>query len=265
MIQSNSQNSLIKQSHFGQIITKTPLNKLNRPQDQSTISQYQSPTLRQAMSPKAAREYLNSLRSFICHYETKPTVERMPAQSLHEIMQQQPYLYFPVANRLNDHIKLITPHKIEVRKMNDDGTIHSLRYYYLKQATLGSSNDIPQSQQIMIVGQKQSGKKKLFQELIKRIMPKQFKLQLYTESGEKTINLQLNDDIKQTIKSILAGLKHYQLIAQGEQNMIACRGLEGFKRDKKDKGILIMCVKPGKQEKSECIKTFKMLEEIYKN
>ncbi|CAD8210844.1 unnamed protein product [Paramecium octaurelia] len=265
MYYSNSQNSLIKQSHFGEIVTKTPLNKQNRDQDQSTISKYQSPTLRQAMSPKAAREYLNNLRTFICHYEAKPTVERIPAQSLHEIMQQQPYLYFPVANRLNDHFKLMTPHKIEVRKMNEDGTIHSLRYYYLKQAALGSSNDIPQSQQIMIVGQKQSGKKQLFQELIKRIMPKQFKLQLQTESGEKTINLQLNDDIKQTIKSILAGLKHYQLIAQGEQHMIACRGLEGFKRDKKDKGILIMCVKPGKQEKSDCIKTIKLLEEIYKN
>ncbi|CAD8124724.1 unnamed protein product [Paramecium sonneborni] len=265
MIYSNSQTSLIKQSTFGQIVTKTPLNRQNRDQDQSTISQYQSPTLRQAMSPKAAREYLNSLKSFICQYETKPITERIATQSTFEIIQQQPYLYYPVANRLNDDFKLMTPHKIEVRKINQDGTIHSLRYYYLKQAALGSSNDIPQSQQIMILGLKHSGKKKLLQELIKRIMPKNFKLSLQTESGEKTIDLQLNDDIKQTIKSILAGQKHYQLIAKGEQNMIACRGLEGFKRDKKDKGILIVCVKPGKEEKLDCLKTFKFLEEIYKN
>ncbi|CAK58769.1 unnamed protein product (macronuclear) [Paramecium tetraurelia] len=264
MISSNSQTQLYSQ--FGQTVPKTPLNRQNRDQDQSTISQYQSPTLRQAMSPKVAREYLNSLRSFICQQQqATPKTERMKTIPTQEILYQQPYLYFPVANRFNQDIKLMTPHKIEVRKLNEDGTVHSLRYFYLKQAVLDSSNNIPQSQQIMIVGQKQSGKKKLFQELIKRSMSKLFKLSLQTESGEKTINLSLNDDIKQTIKSILAGVKHYQLVAQGEQNMIACRGLEGFKRDKKDKGILIMCVKPGKEQKSECIKTFKFLEEICKN
>ncbi|CAD8135970.1 unnamed protein product [Paramecium pentaurelia] len=261
MIYSNSQTQL-----YGQRVTQTPLNKQNRAQDQSTISQYQSPSLRQAMSPKAAREYLNSLKSFIYQQQqTKPILDKITTFSTQEILYQQPYLYFPVTNRFNDDIKLMTQNKIEVRKLNDDGTIHSLRYYYLKQAVLDNSNNIPQSQQIMIVGQKQSGKKKLFQELIKRFMPKNFKISLQTESGEKTINLQLNDDIKQTIKSILIGVKHYQLIAQGEQIMIACRGLEGFKRDKKDKGILIMCVKPGKEQKSDCIKTFKFLEEIYKN
>lgn len=44
--------------------------------------------------------------------------------------------------------------------------------------------------------------------------------------------------------------------------MIACRGLEGFKREKRDKGVLILCIKPGKESKSECIKTLKLLEEI---
>ncbi|CAD8127138.1 unnamed protein product [Paramecium sonneborni] len=262
MIYNNSQAS---QSHFGQIVAQTPLHRQNRTQDQATLSKYQSPTLRQAVSPKAAREYLNSLKSFICQYEAKSTINRIASQSTYEIQQQQPYLYYPVANRKNDDFKMMTPSKIEVRKLNENGTIHSLRYYYLKQAALGSSIDIPQSQQIMIVGLKHSGKKKLLQELIKRIMPKQFKLSLQTESGEKTINLQLNDDIKQTIKSILTGLKHYQLIVQGEKNIIVCRGLDGFKRDKNDKGILIVCVKPGKEEKIDCIKTLKFLEEINKN
>lgn len=31
--------------------------------------------------------------------------------------------------------------------------------------------------------------------------------------------------------------------------MIACRGLEGFKREKKDRGVLVVCIKPGKETK----------------
>lgn len=72
------------------------------------------------MSPKAARDYLNSLKTFINQYETKPApniTTRAPAQSTHQIPLQT-FLYFPLQQRLNDEIKLMTPHRIEVKKYN---------------------------------------------------------------------------------------------------------------------------------------------------
>ncbi|CAD8108775.1 unnamed protein product [Paramecium primaurelia] len=269
MYYSNSQSSLIK-SPYGQIITKTPLTRQNRPQekinDQSIMSQYQSPTLRQAMSPKAAREYLNSLKTFINHYETKPINEsRITSQSIHQSNQQQPYLYFPIANRLNDEIKLMTPQRIEVKKINQDGTVHSLKYYYLKQPVVSSSNDVITSKLTTIIGFNNSGKQKLFIELIKKLMPKYFKLSIQTDQGDKQINVQINDDFKSTIKTLKAGSKNYQLIAQSDQNVIICRGQQGFIKDNKDKGILILCIKPGKETKQNCVQTLKLIENIQKN
>ncbi|CAD8155400.1 unnamed protein product [Paramecium pentaurelia] len=269
MYYSNSQTSLIK-SPYGQIITKTPLTRQNRPQekvnDQSIVSQYQSPTLRQAMSPKAAREYLNSLKSFINHYESKPINDsRIATQSSHQSIVQQPYLYFPIANRLNDEIKLMTPQRIEVKKLNQDGTVHSLKYYYMKQPVLSSSNDVPIAKQTTIIGLNHSGKQKLFLELIKKVMPKNFKLFIQTDQVDKQLNVQVNDDLKSTIKSIKTQSKNYQLIAQSDQHVLVCRGMQGFIRDKKDKGILILCIKPGKEAKMDCVQTLKLIENIQKN
>ncbi|CAD8122253.1 unnamed protein product [Paramecium sonneborni] len=269
MYYSSSQSSLI-QSPYGQIITKTPLTRQNRPQeklnDQSIMSQYQSPTLRQAMSPKAAREYLNSLKSFINQYESKPINEsRITTQSIHQSIQQQPYLYFPIANRLNDEIKLMTPQRIEIKKLNSDGTVHSLKYYYLKQPVLSSSNDVLTSKQITIIGLKHSGKQKLFLELIKKIMPKYFKLSIKTDQNDKQLNVQINDDLKSTIKSFKTGSKNCQLIAQSDQHLLLCRGQQGFIREKRDQAILILCIKPGKETKLDCVQTLKMIENIQKN
>lgn len=44
--------------------------------------------------------------------------------------------------------------------------------------------------------------------------------------------------------------------------MIGCRSPEGYKKESRDRGILILCVKPGKQAKADCIKTLKFLEEV---
>ncbi|CAD8124973.1 unnamed protein product [Paramecium sonneborni] len=266
---SISQSSLI-QSPYGQIIRKTPITRQNRAQekmnDQSMMSQYQSPTLRQAMSPKAAREYLNSLKSFINQYETKPINEsRIVTKRSIQPIQQPPYLYFPIANRLNDDIKLMTPQRIEVKKLNSDGTVHSLKYYYLKQAVLSSSNDVLTSNQITIVGLKHSGKQKLFIELINKMMPKSFKLNIKTDQIDKQLNVQVTDDLKSTIKSLKAGSKNCQLIAQSDQHLLICKGQHGFIRDKKDQAILILCIKPGKQIKQDCVQTLKLIVNLQNN
>ncbi|CAD8207853.1 unnamed protein product [Paramecium octaurelia] len=269
MYYSNSSSSLIK-SPYGHIITKTPFTRQNRPQeklaDQSIMSQYQSPTLRQAMSPRAAREYLNSLKSFINQYESKPIDEsRIASQSNHQTNQQLPYLYFPIANRLNDEIKLMTPQRIEIKKLNQDGTVHSLKYYYLNQPVLSSSNDVIGQKLITIIGLNHSGKQQLFIELIKKVMPKYFKLSIQADQVNKQLNVQINDDFKSTIKSLKADLKNYQLIAQSDQHVLVCRGQQGFVRDKKDKGILILCIKPGKETKQHCVQTLKLIESIQRN
>lgn len=170
--------------------------------EKSNISIARSPnTIRNTLSPRQAREYLNSLKNFVASCETRK-------HSTSTIKRVDDILLY--CTRPSDQLKLVTPSKVEITKMHANGSVQSVRYFYLENPVLSNPSEVLNSPLINILGMRNSGRKALLLEILHRLSIKQFNIAIHSKDA-CLLNTTITTEAKQLLKSLLAPFKNQRI------------------------------------------------------